>query len=495
MKLLAVAALMALFAGAGCAQDEFATLGESGMRATSPDGDFEFTMHTALQFRLTYHDVRAQDGQSGQGQNGADFMNFSLPGARTFFEGHFFGREFQYSVWFAWAWPGGSFRIEDCYFRWAPLPLFNVTAGQIRVPATWAYQVDHEHQVMSDRDIADEAFSQSWGKGVEVSGLAGLYEVGGDAALLRWNAGLYNGKLASPDGAQGRGAIVPGASGGSDVLVTDFGRTEHYQGGLRNADFGTDPESFSQLVDAELMGAVRLEFHPLGAVPRHMADIEGSSGTGIWKIMIAVSGSYMTARVSGSNGTFLGNDYFSVLKTGVPAPLPASGRLPVLTQIFNGSVDGHFRWMGLAINWALHLRTTKFTATGSLRDLNLEDDPFAVKSTTDLGASVDVNYFVVEREVNVSARYATVNFDEFGARNGTGQPVDSDSFGTDGSEIGFGITWCIHGDNLKLNCDYRYVTQQLPHGVTHSGTAQSGVRRSSAYYVFQEIRVQLQWIF
>jgi hypothetical protein len=163
--------LAALFASTLAAQSE-SDLGESGLRTTSADGLFEARVMTSVQFRYTYHDVRAQGAQDGTGQNGADFGNFRVVQARTFLEGHLFGPEYQYRLWLAYAWPGGAnFRLEDVFFRWAPLPLFNITAGQMRVPSSWSYQVDHERTVFAERDIADEAFHESWGKGVEISGL------------------------------------------------------------------------------------------------------------------------------------------------------------------------------------------------------------------------------------------------------------------------------------------------------------------------------------
>jgi hypothetical protein len=324
-----------------------------------------------------------------------------------------------------------------------------------------------------------------------------MYEIGGEPAGLNWNVGVFNGALASPDGAQGRGAVRTDAGGASDgITVTDRAGTEHYNGGFRNQDFGTSPDNFGQLIDADLMLAARVEFHPLGVIPRHQADIENNTDTGVWKVMIAVAASYFSTRVSGS-GTFLGNEYFNNRATGAPIPPPASGRQRVQADIFHATVDGHFRWIGLAINWSFHIRTVKFTARGAQKQLNLEDDPFQVKALGDLGASVDVNYFLLPDALNLALRFATVNFDEFRSRTPvTSQPVEGDSMGADGYEYGIALCWTIHGDNLKLNIDYRSVAQQLPHGVEESGqTGLSGTARHADWYNFQEVRVQLQWIF
>ena len=114
---------------------------------------------------------------------------------------------------------------------------------------------------------------------------------------------------------------------------------------------------------------------------------------------------------------------------------------------------------------------------------------------TDRGATLDVGYFVLSDKLLIAARASVVDFDEFKSRQiGSNARIDGDSFGADSYEYGGGVTWFIHGDNLKLQLDYRYVTQQLPHGRSKSG-ALSGTVRVSDWRNFQEIRLQLQWIF
>lgn len=482
-KLLLVALLVILAPGLFADDEDLidTSLKDSGLEFRAGDA-FSFNLHTSVQFRLTYHDTRAE---GTDGDNGRDFANFSVPGVRTFMHGHFFAPEFQYRLWLVWSWPG-QIRLEDAFFRWAPLSVFNVTVGQQRVPASWEYLVDHERQGFTGRSITDEAFKQGWGKGVTISGALGLYDAADyNEGTLTWQVGVFNGALASPDGAQGRGAL--GADG---VNVTDADKTERFQGGFRNDDWRTDAESFSQLVDAEMMLAGRVEFHPLGVVRRHMTGLGESTDFDVWKMMIAVGANWMTARVSGE-GTFLGNSYFAADQSRVQPPT-ASGRQRVQTSIFHATVDGHFRWISLAVNWAFHYRSVEFRSTGRLSELDLEDDPRLPKGVQDFGATVDVSYFVLEDELSIQTRFSIVDFDEFQSRMAaTGTPVDGDSFGADSWEYGGGLTWYIHGDNLKLSADYRYVVQQLPHG---AGPLADG-ERISDYRVFQEFRLQLQWIF
>jgi hypothetical protein len=485
MRLLLLTAA-AIFAAACSAQLD-TSLGESGLRFRTADDKFAFNMTTAAQFRYTYHDVRAAGGEGGQ--NGADFHNFRIAAVRTFITGHFFAREFQYRVWLVWGGPVPTFRLEDCYFRWTPHALFNVTVGQMRVPATWEYLVDHERTGLPDRAVADSAFQQGWGKGVSISGRLGLWDAPVDEGVLLYEVGVFNGVLDGTDGSQGRGEITP-----QRIQVTEQGRTEQLRGGFRNNDWDMRADNFNQFVDGDLMIAARVEFHPMGEVPRHMVDLGGLDDPAAWFFMVALSANWFTARTEGS-GTFLGNDYhFPSRTTGTGLPPTGSGRGRLQASIFHATLDGHFRWLGLSVNWALHYRTVAFTARGRLAEQDLEDDPAVPNGVTDYGLTVDAGYFILRDRLVILVRYSNVDFDEFESRNVAGDRVDGDAFGPDTAEYGAGITWFIQGDNLKLSVDYRYVAQQLPHGRAPSGEL-DGTVRVPDWRVFQEVRVQLQWIF
>ncbi|MCA8914808.1 MAG: hypothetical protein KDB90_05310 [Planctomycetes bacterium] len=481
--LLLAPALLAAEEGLVAPTTTDTTLGEKGLTLGTSDDWFKLNLTTATQFRLTYHDTRAE---GARGDNGRDFINFSFPGIRTFIHGHFFGPEFQYRLWLVWSWPG-TVRVEDCFFRWAPEEYFNITAGQMRVPATWEYLVDHEHTGLPDRAIADEAFTQGWGKGISISGRLNLYKAAFDDALLTWEVGIFNGVLASPDGAQGRGTI--GADG---VHVSDQKKTEHFDGGFRNTDWKINAESFGQLVDGQMMVAARVEFHPMGEVFRHMVDLGTTEDSAAWFFMVGLAANWMSARIDGYT-SFLDAIYYN--SNAAASLASASGRKFVDAQIFHATADGHFRWIGLSVNWALHYRTVNFSARGRLKQFNLAQDTSLAKSVTDRGATIDVGYFILHDKLLIAARFSVVDFDEFKSTEvGTGNRIDGDSFGADSYEYGGGVTWFLHGDNLKLQLDYRYVAQQLPHGRSKSG-ALAGTVRVSDWRNFQEIRLQLQWIF
>lgn len=481
MRLLLL--LVLLCAGACSAQVETG-LGSTGLRVG--DENFSLNLNTSTLFRLTYHDVRAEGGSGGQ--NGADFWNFRMFHVRTAFHGHIFAPEFQYRLWLNWGGPTPTLRMEDAWLRWAPVPLFNLKAGQFRVPASWEQLLGPLATSFPDRAIADQAFTQGWGKGVMVSGRLGLWDAAFDAGLLRWDVGVFNGVIASEDGSQGRGTITE-----RGVQVTEQGRTENFGGGFRNNDFAQRPESFSQLVDGDLMLAGRVEIHPVGEVPRHMVDLGALEDSAAWFFMVGLAGSWFTTRTSGA-GTFLGNLYHTAIDRTAIIP-PASGRLPIQAEIFHGTVDGHFRWLGFNLNWAIHYRRVNFTARGRLGARDLEDDPAVANGVTDYGFTVDAGYFVVRDSVALLLRFSHVDFDEFTSRDAaTGDPVDGDAFGPDSYEYGGGVSWFIQGDRLKLSVDYRYVAQQLPHGNAAGGLT-SGTERTSDWRNYQQIRLQLQWIF
>jgi hypothetical protein len=493
----ALAAIIALCACACAAPDHeaAATLGESGLRFSTSDQKFSFNMTTAVMFQYTYHDVRAQGG--GGGTNGADFSNFRVTSARSFFTGHIFDRQFQYRMWLVWSSPADTFRIEDAFFRWAPLPLLNITIGQMRVPASWEYLVDHERTGLPERSIADSAFQQGWGKGGSLSGRVELWEAAYSPAVLTWDLGIYNGVLDGTTGSTGSGAIAATRGGGSNIRVTDARNTEQLRGGFRNNDWHMRADNFNQFTDGDLMIAGRIELHAMGEIPRHMVDINSIDDTAAWFVMVGAAVSWFNARTDGV-GTFLGNMYHNAVSatgTGTILPPTASGRPRVQASIFHATVDGHFRWIGLSINWALHYRHVDFAAKGRLDAFNLEDDPAVANAITDRGATVDVGYFVLSDELCLLARFSVVDFDEFESRvPSTGQRVDGDSFGPDSYEYGGAITWFVHGDNLKISLAYRQVAQQLPHGST-SGSLLSGTKRTPDWRNFQEVTLLLQWIF
>lgn len=481
MRLMLLVAMM--FAGVCSAQTD-TMLGSSGLRVG--DKDFSLNLNTSTLFRFTYHDVRGEGGRGGQ--NGADFSNFRNFHLRTAFHGHIFEPAFQYRLWLNWGGPTPTLRIEDAWLRWAPVPLFNIKAGQFRVPASWEQLVGPLATAFPGPSATDQAFTQGWGKGVMVSGSLGLWDTAFDAGLLRWDVGVFNGALASPDGSQGRGAITD-----RGVQVTEQGRTESLGGGFRNNDFAMQPESFSQLVDGDLMVASRVEFHPMGEVQRHMLDRGALEDSAAWFFMVGLGANWFSTRTSGA-GTFLGNIYHTAVDRTTLQP-PASGRLSVQTDILHGTVDGHFRWLGFSLNWAIHYRRVDFTARGQLGARDVEDDPASANGVTDYGFSLDAGYFVVRDNVALIARFSHVDFDEFKSRDpATGVVVDGDAFGPDSYEYGAGLTWFIQGDRLKLSLDYRYVAQQLPHGNAASGLT-SGTERISDWRNFQEVRLQLQWIF
>lgn len=473
---------------AGEESPELATrLGKDVFSWTTGDGKFALRLETIVQATLTGHDVRAQSGQGGD--NGRDFLNFRVPYTRLQFTGNIFEKDFLYKVEITPIGEDGRFGFEEVYFRYQPLwaaGLLTVTIGQRRSPFSYEESVDRTRRMFTRKSVANSAFNQGFAKGVDVSGAADLWA----ARVLQWNFSVSNGVVTGKN-SQGSGALVPAGGRASGVQVTDSEDTENLNGGFRNDDRQVFNDSFDQFVDADLMVLARFEFHGMGEMALAIADTRGREENGDWKFMVGMAVSYFNARVE-SGDTFLGNS-FRLIQGIATAPPSGSRRLPLRAEMLSLTADGHFRGFGFFVNWALFYRKTEFHNHGRLEGSNLIS-PYIVAQTEDTGFTLEFGYYIEVIRTVVATRASSVNFDEFGSK-GSGQNVDGDAFGPDTVEYGGSLSWCIHGDHLKLVLDYRYVVQQMPHGVDKGKNALSGTQRVSDYRNFQEFRLMLQWIF
>ena len=301
-------------------------------------------------------------------------------------------------------------------------------------------------------------------------------------------------------GAQGAGGLDASTGVSQGVSVTDADRTENFRGGFRNRDGSLRDQRFSQQVDADLMPAFRFEFQPMGNMNRHMADTRTTRDLSAWRLMIGVAVNWFAARFDAGNsttgGTFLGNTTRprEVGTDGTLLPPTGSGRPRYGMDALNMTLDGHFRWMGLSLNWSLHWRRASFHNFGALEGSNTIG-PYMPAAVEDTGISLDVNYYALPRQLLFAARVSAVNFDEFGSMTSGGQPVDGDSMGADSTEYTGSVCYEFHGDNLKVFFDYRYVVQQMPHGVGKGKLSLNAIERISDYRSLSEFRLQLQWIF
>ena len=480
---------IATLRNAGEETPELATrLGKDVFSWTTGDGKFTLRLETIVQATLTGHDVRAQGGKGGD--NGRDFLNFRVPYTRIQFAGNIFEKDFLYKVEITPIGEDGRFGFEEVYFRYQPLwaaGLLVVTIGQRRSPFSYEESVDRTRRMFTRKSVANSAFNQGFAKGIDVSGAADLWA----ARVLQWNFSVSNG-VVSGKNAQGSAALIPAGSRANGANVTNPEDTEALNGGFRNDDRQVFNDGFDQFVDADLMVQARFEFHGMGEMPLGIADMRGAEENGDWKFMVGLAASYFNARVDG-RGTFLDNSFR--LPQGIAtAPVSGSRRLPLRAEMLSLTADGHFRGFGFFVNWALFYRKTEFHNHGPLEGSNLIS-PYMVSQTQDTGFTLEFGYYLEVIRTVIATRASSVNFDEFGSRALSGQNVDGDAFGPDTMEYGGSLSWCIHGDHLKLVLDYRYVVQQMPHGVDKGKNALSGTERVSDYRNFQEFRLMLQWIF
>lgn len=484
----AKAELQELKAGAGEEDQGLATrLRDHLFTWRSQDGRFALKMESLVQFRYLYRDVRANSGQGGD--NGADFHNFRVHYLRLRWEGHLFGPSYSYNVELAPLSESGGLAFDELWFRWEPLPLFNLTAGQQRTPFSYEQGVDPGRRTFLERSSADKAFDQGFAKGLEIAGVADFWA----ERVLFWSLGIYNGVLERKNARPATATIDFAGQRSDGVRVQNAAALENQAGNFRNSDRDLLEDRFDDSVDADFMLNLRVEFHVMGDIGLRASDGRSSEDWDDWKFMVGLAACYFNARVDGG-GTLLGNNFHAVQAPSGVIPSPGSGRRFIRAETLAMTVDGHFRGFGFSVNWALFYRRVEFHHHGRLEGSNLRGRYIAA-AAQDTGFSVDIAYKIEAIDTLLASRCSLVNYDEFGSQTVTGQPVDGDSFGADTVEWGGSASLELHGDHLKLTLDYRYVIQQLPHGTGKGKDSTSGVERVSEYRNFQEIRLQLQWIF
>lgn len=426
------------------------TLGDKGLKFTT-DG-FELRMTTRVQFRLTYQNEVA-NGENGT--NGRDFINFNVRRAKTKFEGHIFDKDFRYMVLLNWRGMGNGSVVEEAAFTWAWRNEFNVTAGQTKLPFNWEESCSSGSQLFAERGLVNEVFNEDYAKGITLHG-----QVGEETPWLKYWFGIYNGVL----------------KGNND---------------FRNADGAIQSETFSNLVDNEMMINLRLETHPMGNVASKMYDDRSKEEND--KILFAI-GLGFNWFLSGFEDTALRPD-----TVGTPT---ASGRPRTSQDTISFTLDGHFRFYGLSVDLAWFFRHTEFHNRGGTRF-----DPSGkagISNLTDMGITFDVAFFIIPQDFNVGIRINMLNADEF-----WGGGADNHDLGVrpDTMEMGIVANYFLHGDNLKLTFDILYVDQQLVYsgsttgvlGVYNAPPVRSGSAGGNAdnsdHNALWIVRLQIQWIF
>jgi hypothetical protein len=426
------------------------TLGEKGL--VFSNAAFEVRMTTRVQFRLTYQNEVAN---GNNGTNGRDFVNFRVRRAKTKFSGHIFDKQFKYELLLNWA-TGGDGIVEEAIFTWALMNEFNVNAGQQKLQFNWEEATSSGAQQFVDRSYTNEAFNVDYGKGIWVNG-----RVGDDVPFLKYWFGVYNGVLKANN---------------------DF----------RNADGTLRSDTFSNLVDTEMMINLRLETHPLGEVARSMYDGRGEDERN--QVLFAI-GLGLNWFMSGFNDAGIRGD--------TVATPTGSGRFRTSHDTLAIVLDGHLRVYGLSVDMELFFRHTEFHNRGRNRFNPSNPTRSGTGNLSDVGFSFLIAYMILPDTLNVGIRFNLVNGDEVWQGGATTQ-----RFGVrpDATELGLSVNYFVHGDNLKLTLDILMVSQQVPLALSSTGlvgvynappsrTAASISGEVGDHNDLWLIRLQLQWIF
>ncbi|MCB9933277.1 MAG: hypothetical protein H6841_07645 [Planctomycetes bacterium] len=434
------------------------TLGKKGLMWTT-DG-FELRVTTRVQFRLTYQNEVA-GGESGT--NGKDFINFRVRRAKTWLGGYIFEKDFQYELLLNWV-SGGDRIVEEAKFRWAVMQYININAGQQKLQWNWEEAVSSGSQQFVDRSYVNEVFNQDYAKGIWIDG-----QVGEDTPWLKYWFGIYNGVLKANN---------------------DF----------RNADWAIQPETFSNLVDGEMMINLRLETHPLGEVARRMNDARGEDERDKILFAIGLGVNWFTSGYEAADA-FANSGSRADTALGTLGD-PASERFRTSQDTWAFTLDGHFRWMGLSVDIAYFWRHTEFHNRGANRFS--PNGKAGISNLTDSGFTFEVAYMILANQLDVGVRFNMLNADDFWSGG------DAREWGIrpDTTELGLSVNYYIQGDNLKLTFDILMVSQQVPFAASAGGLA--GVYNEPTSRVLGGgtlgssesdhndlwiVRLQLQWIF
>ena len=434
---------------------DVALLESNGLRFDSPG--FSTQLRMQVQFRLTFQDERGNTGQGVRATNGRDFANFRVPAARLWLMGHIFEESFQYMVRLNFANPADRM-LEIARFRWALLTEINFNAGQHKLPFNWEQVVPPDRLQFIHRGYADGVFHQGFAKGVWLDGQVTKW--------VRYSAGVYNGVLRAQD---------------------DF----------RNSDGQLTADSFSALIDNDVMVAARIETHPFGDIPYGMNDLRSEDEREQFLFAGGVGANWLISRVNNPD-----------LRGDTGALATGSGRSRVSHDTLAVTLDAHARWYGAAIDAALFWRHTDFHNRGI--NTFSTTNRAAIGDLDDWGWSIEASYFLGFFPMSFGVRASGVDADEFWGADATLAATRTRSRGIrpDATEFGFSANYYLHGERLKGSIDVTYVDQQLSFAYD-SGTRLSGVYNappvrkgtlgsnpeSADHNVLWIVRFQIQWLF
>ncbi len=422
---------------------------------------FSVALRTSVQFRLSFRDERAN---GNDGTNGRDYINFNLPRVKTGFSGHIFEDMFTYQLRLNWV-RGASEMLEVAHFRVALFQAVNLNGGQDKVPFSWEESSEAESMNFMERSYANEVFNQDYGKGIWVDGM-----IGDDVPWVKYWAGVFNGVLASQE---------------------DF----------RNKDGALTADAFSDVIDNEVMVALRLETHPLGEVWQGLRDDRDNADIEDGFFAVGVGFNWIAGHLRNAD-----------LRGDTAAASTGSGRTRTRQSTLAFTLDGHMRWYGISVDWAVFYRRTDFSNVG-LNTFKVGGRE-SIGELEDMGASLEVGYnfpWLDVADIFVGLRFSLVNADEFWGRDAGLRFTRNHqrAIRPDSTEYGLTAAWRLHGDSLKLSMDIVFIQHQLAWSYNNSGSllgvyddiperGQGGLGSnpsSADLNTEMHVRFQLQWMF
>lgn len=452
--------LLLLLAGAAAwlpAQDagQPTLLKDNGLKFDSEG--FSLKVKFQVQFRVTVQDERGNTGSGVRATNGRDFANFRVPHARMWLTGHIFDPSFQYRFRLNFGNPAPEM-IELAAFRWALIKAVNLNAGQHKLPFDWEQLVPPDELQFIERSYGNLTFAQGFAKGIWIDGQVTRW--------IRYSGGIYNGVLRAQD---------------------DF----------RNKDNQLNADTFSAVIDNELMVALRLETHPFGDVPYGTNDLRPDAEREQFLFAAGLAGNWFTSNLNNPD-----------LRGDTGASATGSGRSRVGQSTVAVTLDAHARFYGAALDIALYWRHTEFSNRGI--NTYKVGNKAGIGDLTDWGWSVEASYYLGFFPLSAAIRASHVDADEFWGADATlaFTRTRSRAIRPDGTEVGLGVNYYIHGERLKASLDVNYISQQLAFSY-RSGTRLTGVYNqppvrkgtlgsnppNADYNVLWIVRLQIQWLF
>jgi hypothetical protein len=327
----------------------------AGEGFTIEEGSFKLTVRNKFQTRFTYTDFDTT----------ADTASFSVPRARTYFDGTVFDPDITWRISVQYT---EGLSVKDAWVNWnvwtqeSSHSTIGLRMGQQKTRFGRLATASSFNQEFVDRDIASANFSSGRSRGFLAHGKHM------DGGKLHWHAGLFNSDTAAASPFAGEEAANPdnelnynfgvrfdpmGDMGGEGYTSADLERTPKLKASF-GANLWLGNESVpvgggftdDEVTSINLNAAVKIQgFHALGEVFIREDDIQNVAGGTLDSMGWNVQGTYTLApNAKGHQIGFGGRFSMVELKDAIPAGLPpviAQGEVTDITLGVSDYYKGH----------------------------------------------------------------------------------------------------------------------------------------------------------